>query len=356
LKKRTFLILVSFCLINKSFSQKFFETNFSSERNYNQNTIKENGINVLEINEYKASFIKELADIVKQDDYYSYHLEFDKNGNILKNIQYLVIDSLKKIRYKDIYEYNNKNQLIRKVFYDSKDSILKIISYSYVADKLKTYVEQNNVKDTTNQIIYEYDKSNQNIYTIQYDFLNDLHRFHVFEKPSQNSKKTSTYDLNSSSTKKINDSIISKSQLISYSIAYLNNKGEKIKTAVYDKDNMLISESLYSELGKLNVTDNKYYDNDNQLKNRNKFIVDNNGNILETNNLIRKWIAGKVTFEMVKTIYEYDSNFNVIKKNEEKSETNYKIHKDKKQNWILIEEFDSENQLKNLYVRKINYY
>lgn len=356
MKKRTFLILISFCLINKSFSQIFFETNFSSVQNYNQNTIKENGINVLEINEYKASFIKELADVVKQDDYYSYHLEFDKNGNILKNIQYIVIDSLKKIRYKDIYEYNDKNKLIRKLFYDSKDSILKTISYSYVADNIKTIVEQDNLKDTTNQIIYEYNKSNQIIYTIQHDFLNDSHRFYVLEKPSQNSEKTSIYDLNSSSAKKINDSIRSESQLINYSITSFNNKGEKIKTAVYDKNNLLISESLYSELGKLNVTDNKYYDNDNQLKNRNKFIVDNNGNILETNNLVRKWIAGKVTFEMVKTIYEYDSNFNVIKKIEEKSETNYKIHKDKKQNWILIEEFDSEKQLKNVYIRKIKYY
>lgn len=357
------MLFILLAFTNKMQSQFFFDSQFSNN-NYNQKTIKKKGIKSLEINQYKGLEGKSIPEIMNTT-YYTYYLEFNKNGDMLKKQEYAVVDSIKKMRFKQIYSYNNENQLIREEIYDYTDSIQKILSYTYTTSgRLKTKIAQNHLRDTTYQIHNEYNKESERlIYSIKHDYVNHLYNVHLFKKMSKTIEKEWVYEQNNPSLTKINDSIITNSPLLRYSITTINKKEKTTKTSEYNSNHLLLTEYLHTKQKDRSIIDRQYYDEDAELINRNKLVFNKKGMLLEFHILVRKWVSGKAFYEMQKTSYDYDSDFNIVKSiTENEEEKSYVIEKDKNRNWILIKEFvtnkqrGTKNSFQNLYTQKILYY
>jgi len=358
LNKTTYSLFIFLCFLSELPSQDFFSSSFSNANSYKQEEIKNRKIKSLKIREYSTSSKNNPYEVIKNSSYYLYCLEFNRNGSLLKNSEYVVVDSTKILRSRYKFSYNENDQPVKEAYYNRKDSLTEVKLYTYNESRLKKTEVFDSKKDLKKQTLYFYDKNLRNNYTIYHDFISNIHKVFSFKKESKKIHLTNEYELLDANIIEMNDSVLKSLKLKVYSITNKDKKGRKLKQTGYNAaDNSINSEFKYQYKKSYYSVDKNFNETSSQLKNRNKYIINYNGQILESELLVSMYVNGERSFKMEKTIYKYDSNSNVIEKQVDgKIKSSYITGNDEKNNWIFIQELDSDKQLKNVYVREIEYY
>lgn len=349
LVKRIYTFLVVFIFYNTAFGQL---NAFYSE--YNQNEVTDNRIKELKIRKIQVHRKDNIDSIAFKNTYELNLFEFNTNGNTLMSEKSIVIDSDKRLKHRFLFEYDNKNNLTKESEINFKDSIIKISEYFYENGRnIMTLIYGGN-KNLLNKYVYHYDSESKLKYEEFYDYVDENNNQLIHNVYKDNLLQQKSY----------------------YQLIKTISTGEQIDlplkryiTFKYNDENIIIEKTNYDAMKRI-VWQEKYsysqekkeygyhkYNSDEELSNASVSVFDNKDNLVESSNLVHKWVNGKRSKEMQKRIFHYDEH-NYLTKIVGKDiiESRFSIEKNKNKNWVKVLEYNQNDKLEYIYVRDIEYY
>ncbi len=182
--------------------------------------------------------------------------EFDKNNNVIKEITYLPTGE---IEHNTTSEYDYKNNIIVNCIFDENNELLQRHEYERDAEgKItveKCFYAESDEPDFT---YYKYDQNNNLVEKVNMDSDNDIYSRHLFAYENNLLVKSTLYNDSNQLEHEKNMQYNNQGQLIlELDNDYIDNIkrtfkyeydefGNRSKILIYNKNNQLISKSLYT--------------------------------------------------------------------------------------------------------------
>jgi len=275
------------------------------------------------------------------------YLTFNKNGGITEDVRIYKNGEV----FKDIYEYNFKNELVAIKEYDSEYNLAKesLFEYDRNGNKIKESLFEDAMLKTI--LLFEYDDNGNNIKETRikngkpvFIKLNNYENSRIIESFFYDLKKWMGFNLE--------DFLDTRTEF------RYNEKGEKIEETKYDRSNRLKSRltSKFDEKGNLVEIISTHVWGENYIDDRRTYKYDDSGNEIET---IMFNSDGSIQRHFV---YEYDVNGNKIKEISYMNDQNwidstfFSYDYDNEKNWIKTISFDKMKKPKYIEEREIVYW